>query len=502
MAKGRFSLDEKIHTELVEGAPKIRQAEWAKLLAWMPVAEGMKRWTSTVLLAIVAAGSSGMCVRLLSGLLNIPINHMYARLVILKEFGLVTTYYSDGIIYFRQNLVRADWPPWMVPPVWALDQTPTKSTVKRKPLFTVMAGKVHKVTHRIDRLVKFGVHKLATVTEYHIEQAKKAELQENREVGAFQTKSKEIQQFDTGFKSVESQKKLRTGTLSTKSVKKQVTTGINNRVEVTRNKKKLWTGTDPIRSPQKQTSATDSKPVESQRKRELGLLRFDTHENTHEVKEREKEKEERKKERSKERKKEEREKEIESQQPEKANKNRRALQKRQKIRLGGTSGQTLLDMVSEDNTRQVSTVRATPSRRREVQGWQSKGREDWYGLDLLGYFLHRWRRYYGEEDPVFVDKQFSLKDQKNIFRKANYRLQSFDKRFFRAKGDGAAYLDWLFDTFLPESDWLKDALLFVQVFKLSENNFFYARFLQRGVKPPSGPGGKKGTWHHWGFEEA
>ena len=220
MAKGRFTLDQETHADFVENAPKIRQAEWAKFLAWAPVVEGIRRWTSTVLLAIIAAGKSGTTVRKLTEMLDISKQHMRSRFIILEEFGIISSKYEKGTLVYRQRLSEIDWPDWVTPPVWALVGSRTKGTVKvSKKLYTIVKidnkTKVHNRPLKIKNLIKHGIYKLDKVLKYHKEQAELQRKPKQEKTDPLETDSEILQEFDTGFEPV----KLRTKKVKNKSVK-------------------------------------------------------------------------------------------------------------------------------------------------------------------------------------------------------------------------------------------------------------------------------------------
>jgi len=160
----------------------------------------------------------------------------------------------------------------------------------------------------------------------------------------------------------------------------------------------------------------------------------------------------------------------------------------------------------EKKKRVYKKVARTPTQREELNRWNSKPNPNrWRELDWVGYFLIKWKGYYGTENPIFIGAKF------NKFRpkgRAVYDDPFWDAGIlivqcrdhdmgFRGQGQGMKeYIDWIFDDYLDTNQWMKTPITHVQMFKKS-NNYFIPQFKMRTVKPKA----KKRKWHAWGYEE-
>lgn len=155
----------------------------------------------------------------------------------------------------------------------------------------------------------------------------------------------------------------------------------------------------------------------------------------------------------------------------------------------------------------------TPSVYPRLNEWRMKKNPNhWKPLDWTGYWLFRWKKCYGEEDPLFVGQTLSrslqsAKKHKGKLDDPYYELgfkiaglRDNDRGF---RGDGTAlkeYIDWLLGDFVEEATWLTDPITAGQAFRYRGNRFL-ERFKVRSVGKSKGGKKKKGKWHHWGYEE-
>lgn len=154
-----------------------------------------------------------------------------------------------------------------------------------------------------------------------------------------------------------------------------------------------------------------------------------------------------------------------------------------------------------------------PSKNPALTQWKTKHQPNrWRGPDWVGYWLYKWREFYEQEDPLFAGQRF-IKSAKrsrergsgrvDVYWETAFKIEAFrdNDRAFRGDGEGLKqYFDWLFDTFLPDADWLDTPLTASQIFR-TRNNTFLERFKVRSVKVKKTKNKKgKGKWRHWGWD--
>ena len=158
------------------------------------------------------------------------------------------------------------------------------------------------------------------------------------------------------------------------------------------------------------------------------------------------------------------------------------------------------------------TYLKNPSDNPAVLDWKQKPKPNrWGPLDWVGYWLHNWREFYGEEDPNFIDQTLHrtiaksrerTKGGLDIYWTTGFQMERFRDSDRTFKGNGIQlkeYVDWLFGTFLPENaSWMDTPISANQIFRVT-NNFFLDKFKVRNVKPAKGKKKQKGKWHPWGY---
>lgn len=166
-------------------------------------------------------------------------------------------------------------------------------------------------------------------------------------------------------------------------------------------------------------------------------------------------------------------------------------------------------MIEADSARiyggSVSRYIDNPSEYPILNVWRSKENPNhWKVLDWVGYWLHRWLKNYGQEDPLFVGQRCNKPGgNPDIYLEYGFqaiKLRDSDRGF---RGDGVGlkeYLDWIFDDFLPDSSWIKTPIHIKQVFRIRDN-MFLDRFKVRSVKVRSNSPKPRGKWNPWGYSE-
>jgi hypothetical protein len=154
----------------------------------------------------------------------------------------------------------------------------------------------------------------------------------------------------------------------------------------------------------------------------------------------------------------------------------------------------------------------TPSKYPALRAWKGKSNPvHWKTLEWVGYWLYSWEKCYGQEDPTFVGRTLYRtigeakkrnKGHLDEYWSAGQRMQGFFNAQYIFKGDALKmkeYLDWLFEIFLAEADWLEEPIGLSQVVKKT-NNYFLDTFKRRSVKVKKKNGKKsKEKWNHWGY---
>ena len=132
MKKQGAPIDVEVHSRLMKNLPKLRQLEWAKLAAWLPVVNLVNN-NALLLWSIVMAGPNGITIKELMELVCKDSirqrSRLIYRLIILIEMKLIKRH-GGSFVYYTQNLIEAPWPEWVEPPEWALTPSRTKSTAK------------------------------------------------------------------------------------------------------------------------------------------------------------------------------------------------------------------------------------------------------------------------------------------------------------------------------------------------------------------------------------
>jgi len=154
-----------------------------------------------------------------------------------------------------------------------------------------------------------------------------------------------------------------------------------------------------------------------------------------------------------------------------------------------------------------------PSENPALTQWKTKHQPNrWRGPDWVGYWLHKWRECYGEEDPTFKGQRFIKSSKRSrergegrvdVYWETAFKIEAFrdNDRAFRGDGQGLKdFIDWLFDDFVPGADWLDTPVTVSQIFR-PRNNRFLERFKVRSIKVKNSPKKKgKGKWRHWGWD--
>lgn len=139
-----------------------------------------------------------------------------------------------------------------------------------------------------------------------------------------------------------------------------------------------------------------------------------------------------------------------------------------------------------------------PSKFEPLTHWEhSKNPKDWRYVDVLGFYLSKYRECVGFEDPEFVGstwtKSGKLKGQLNDFMKAAKTIEGFSnflKSLGKDVGDVRDYLEWVFDKFVPNNKWYKFPPVFWKVFELK--GFLWKEYIKTKQSKE-----KKGTAHRW-----
>ena len=142
-----------------------------------------------------------------------------------------------------------------------------------------------------------------------------------------------------------------------------------------------------------------------------------------------------------------------------------------------------------------------PSQYPHLNQWRQKENPNrWTGLDWCGYWLTKWLKLYGREDPKFCGQSCprSAGRELDVYRELGLGVIRFRDSGRGFKGDGnelREYLDWLFDDFLPAATWMKTPIISVSAFRI-KNNTFLDQFRVRSVKVKAK---SKEQRHHWGM---
>lgn len=152
-----------------------------------------------------------------------------------------------------------------------------------------------------------------------------------------------------------------------------------------------------------------------------------------------------------------------------------------------------------------------PSENPALLDWKLKPKPNrWGPLDWVGYWLHKWREFYGEEDPNFVDQTLHrtlsksrerTKGGLDIYWQTAMKIERFrdSDRTFRGNGiQVKEFIDWLFETFLPDASWMNSPVSANQTFRVTDN-YFLDKFKVRNIKSKSQEK-KKGKWRPWGYD--
>lgn len=192
--------------------------------------------------------------------------------------------------------------------------------------------------------------------------------------------------------------------------------------------------------------------------------------------------------------------------------------KRLKLKKKNPRAALAQDIAAENKRRygkskKYQTYKKNPSKNPGVLDWKQKQNPNrWNPLDWVGYWLHCWSKYYGTEDPDFVDQTLyrtisKSREQSNgsldIYWATGIKIQKFRDSTRTFKGDGQAvkdFVDWLFDSYLPDNaHWLDNPIASYQIFRIV-NNHFLSKYRVRDIKPKNGGKKKRSKkWHHWGY---
>lgn len=137
--------------------------------------------------------------------------------------------------------------------------------------------------------------------------------------------------------------------------------------------------------------------------------------------------------------------------------------------------------------------------------WKAKSDlSTWDGYDVLGYWLDKFYSVYKTDDPDFEGEQWTNSGKLAANRMTIYfKAGNMGGRFIHSPTslngdcDGVRkYIDWIFDTFLPDNqDWFTGPPSFLIMFRASNNKFF-KRFLKSKIKAQFAK--KTDTWKPWG----
>jgi hypothetical protein len=151
-----------------------------------------------------------------------------------------------------------------------------------------------------------------------------------------------------------------------------------------------------------------------------------------------------------------------------------------------------------------------PSLNPRLNNWRMKKNPNrWNALDWTGYWLHLWKKCYGEEDPLFVGQRLAA-SYKQAKRGRGWKCQYYKLGYLLVGvrdgdqcfcGDGQkakAYLEWLLGSFAEEADWLESPLTYKQATKKTDN-WFLNQFKTKSIKPKNRKKPKQEQWSPWGY---